>query len=179
MDESTALPESTAPSAPSHRPSRLRRLAAPLALSVVAAAVGAVSAVAVTDARSEDTIGRMPAGQHAAMGDRMAQPAQMRGPRPGPSADHLAALAASLEVSVDDLEAARDAVRAALPHEGMTDRDTHRAAALELMASELGIDVGTLTAAVEQHRVERSASPRMRGGMDVRDGMGAHHGPGA
>lgn len=163
MDEST----------PSQRPSRLRRLAAPLALSVVAAAVGAVSAVAVTDARSGDTVGRMPPGQHAAMAGRMAQPAQLRGLRPGPSADHRAALAASLGVSVEDLDAARDAVHAALPHEDMTDRDTHRAAAFELMARELGIDVGTLTATIEQHRAERSASPRMRGGMGARHGSGA------
>jgi hypothetical protein len=187
MDETTATPEPTLPTAAPR--SLARRLAAPLALAVAAAAVGAVSAVAITDGRTTDAVGPMPAAQYGAMGEQMARPVrspdQMRGARSAARAaragqpEHLEALAETLGVSVEELTAARDVARAARPDQvdreadRMAQREVHRAAAMELMASELGIDVDTLVAAVEEHRAEHGAASRMR------ERMGAHRGAGA
>ena len=104
-------------------------------------------------------------------------------------AEPMAALAEQLGVSEDALAAALETVREALHAEGMSrpselDRDAHRAAMLERLADELGVDVEELSAAMLEHRPLQGDALRMRGhgrdgsrsGMAPRPGMAGRHG---
>jgi hypothetical protein len=196
MDETTGNSEDSTEAVPEPAGGRrrlVRRVAGPLLFAVAAAGVGGAVAtyrgaperVAAHSVRFE---------QHGAMGERMAhgmvRAADHRSDRMADRrAERMAALAEQLGVSEDALAAARETVREELHAEGTSrpsevDRDAHRAALLERLATELGVDPEELTAAMLEHRSMQGDELRMgrhgrdgsRSGMAPRSGMAGRHG---